>query len=136
MKRITAYEDVVTWVRYVCRNNNIKSSHYLNSTFPIDANDLSVSSTKTKYIKLNTKTKKKFNNIRLLYKYTLKEKTFFFSFCFLVAPVKVYKKVVKFSFKQQKIFCVLVFSFMYLVLFDAMDRSYDMKKQHHEHSFT
>ena len=50
-----------------------------------------------------------------------KENTFFFSFCFLVAPTKVYKKVVKFSFKQQKIFWVLVFSFMYLVLVDAMD---------------
>ena len=55
--------------------------------------------------------------------YTLKEKTFFLSFCFLVAPVKVYKKVAKFSFKLQKIFWVLVFSFMFLVLVDAMDRS-------------
>ena len=53
-----------------------------------------------------------------------KRENFFFSFCFLVAPVKVYKKVVKFSFKRQKIFWVLVFSFMYLVLVDAMDRSY------------
>ena len=35
----------------------------------------------------------------------------------------MYKKVVKFSFKQQKIFWVLLFSFMYLVLVDAMDRS-------------
>ena len=35
----------------------------------------------------------------------------------------MYKKVVKFSFKPQKIFWVLVFSFMYLVLVDAMDRS-------------
>ena len=34
---------------------------------------------------------------------------------------KVYKKVVKFSFKRQKIFWVLVFGFMYLVLVDAMD---------------
>jgi hypothetical protein len=33
----------------------------------------------------------------------------------------VYEKVVKFSFKQQKIFWVLVFGFMYLVLVDAMD---------------
>ena len=37
--------------------------------------------------------------------------------------VKVYKKVVKFSFKHQKIFWVLVFSFMYLVSVDPMDRS-------------
>ena len=56
-----------------------------------------------------------------------KRENFFFSFCFLVAPVKVYKKVVKFSFKQQKIFWVLVFSFMYLVLVDATDRSYHSK---------
>ena len=35
----------------------------------------------------------------------------------------MYKKVVKFSFKRQKIFWVLVFSFMYLLLVDAMDRS-------------
>ena len=35
----------------------------------------------------------------------------------------MYKKVVKFSFKRQKIFWVLVFSFMYLVLVDAMDKS-------------
>ena len=40
--------------------------------------------------------------------YTLKEKTFL-SLCF--------------SFTKQKIFWVLVFSFMYLVLVDAMDRS-------------
>ena len=55
-----------------------------------------------------------FNNIRLMY-----------TLCFLVAPVKlkVYKKVVKFSFKQQKIFWVLVFRSIYLVLVDAMDKS-------------
>jgi hypothetical protein len=35
----------------------------------------------------------------------------------------VYKKVVKFSFTQQKIIWVLVFSFMYLVSVDQMDRS-------------
>jgi hypothetical protein len=35
----------------------------------------------------------------------------------------VYKNVVKFSFTQQKIFWVLVFSFMYLVSVDPMDRS-------------
>ena len=55
-----------------------------------------------------------FNNIQLMY-----------TLCFLVASVKlkVYKKIVKFSFKQQKIFWVLVFSFIYLVLVDAMDKS-------------
>ena len=37
----------------------------------------------------------------------------------------MYKKVVKFSYKRQKIFWVLVFSFMYLVLVDAMDKSKD-----------
>ena len=35
----------------------------------------------------------------------------------------MYKKVVKFSFTQQKIFWVLVFSFLYLVSVDPMDRS-------------
>ena len=35
----------------------------------------------------------------------------------------MYKKVVKFSIKQQKIFSVFVFSFMYLVLVDAIDWS-------------
>ena len=35
----------------------------------------------------------------------------------------MYEKVVKHSFKQQKIFWVLVFSFMYLVLVNAMDKS-------------
>ena len=50
-----------------------------------------------------------------------------YTLCFLVAPVKlkVYKKVVKFSFKQQKIFWVLVFTSIYLVLVDAMDKSKD-----------
>ena len=33
------------------------------------------------------------------------------------------KKVVKFSFTKQKTFWVLVFSFMYLVSVDPMDRS-------------
>ena len=42
---------------------------------------------------------------------------------FRAAPVKVYKKVVKFSFTQQKKFWVLVFSFMYLVSVDPMDKS-------------
>ena len=35
----------------------------------------------------------------------------------------MYKKVVKFSFTQQKIFRVLVFSFIHLVSIDPMDRS-------------
>jgi len=39
----------------------------------------------------------------------------------------VYKKVVKFSFQQQKIFGVLVFSLMYLVSVDPMDRSNILK---------
>ena len=83
---------------------------------------------KPKNIKLNTKTQFFFNNIQLLC--TLKN--FFFSFCFLVAPVKVYKKVVKFSFKRQKIFWVLVFSFIYLVLVDAMDRSFILENLYFE----
>ena len=39
----------------------------------------------------------------------------------------MYKKVVKFSFKQQKIIWVLVFSFIYLVLVDAKERSLILK---------
>ena len=35
----------------------------------------------------------------------------------------MYKKVVKFSFTKQKIFWVLVLSFMYLVSVDPMNRS-------------
>ena len=53
-----------------------------------------------------------------------------YTLCFLVASVKlkVYKKVIKFSFKQQKIFWVLVFSFIYLILVDATDKSKIHKK--------
>ena len=49
-----------------------------------------------------------------------------YTLCFLVASVKlkVYKKVIKFSFKQQKIIWVLVFSSIYLVLVDAKERSH------------
>ena len=39
----------------------------------------------------------------------------------MLFSIKVYKKVIKFSFKRQKKIWVLVFSFMYLVLVDAMD---------------
>ena len=39
----------------------------------------------------------------------------------------MYKKVVKFSFKQQKIIWVLVFSSIYLVLVDAKERSFGSK---------
>ena len=79
-----------------------------------------MASTKTKYINPNTKTQ---NIFLITFDFCIhfKEKTFYFSFCFHVAPIKVYKKVVKFSFKRQKIFWVLVFGFMYLVLVDAMD---------------
>ena len=59
--------------------------------------------------------------------YTLSRENFFFSFCFLVPPVKVYKKVVKFSFTRQKTIWVLEFSLMYLVSVDPMDRSIDVK---------
>ena len=89
----------------------------------MSTNDLSIGSTETKYIKLNTKTQNIFccvNENLTAFLYTL---TTFFSFCFLVPPVKVYKKVIKFSFTKQKIFWVLVFSFMYLVSVDPMDRS-------------
>ena len=52
---------------------------FVKLSYELDINDLSIGSTETKYIKLNTKAH------------------------FLVPPVKVYKKVVKFSFKQKKI---------------------------------
>ena len=91
--------------------------------------DQSIASTKTKYIKLNTKTQIFFLTT-FDFCIHFKRENFFFSFCFLVAPVKVYKKVVKFSFKRQKIFWVLVFSFMYLVLVDAMDRSKETIRQY------
>ena len=71
------------------------------------------------YIKLNTKTQI-FSLISFDFVIHFKKKTFF-SFCFLVAPIKVYKKVIKFSFKRQKKIWVLVFGFMYLVLVDVMD---------------
>ena len=82
--------------------------------------DQSITSTKTKCIKLNTKTQ--IFLMTLDFCIHFESKNFFFSFGFLVAPVKVYKKVVKISFRRQKIFWVLVFSFMYLVLVDAMDK--------------
>ena len=59
-------------------------------------------------------------------------------FCILLfscPPVKVYKKVVKFSFTKQKIFWVLVFSFMYLVSVDPMDRSVVTKYFFNSHKF-
>ena len=40
---------------------------YANLPFILESNDQSIASTKTKYIKLNTKTQFFFNNIRLLY---------------------------------------------------------------------
>ena len=51
---------------------------------------------------------------------------FSISFCFLVPPplFKVYKKVVKFSFTQQKIFWVLVFSIRIWYLAYPTDRSF------------
>ena len=42
---------------------------------------------------------------------------------FCCFPCQCIKKVVKFSFTKQKIFWVLVFSFMYLVSEDPIDRS-------------
>ena len=84
--------------------------------------DLSIGFTETKYIELNTKTQ--FFFITFDFCTHFKKENFFFSFCFLVSPVKVYKKVVKFSFTYKtKNIWVLVFSFMYLVSVDPMDRS-------------
>ena len=53
-------------------------------------------------MKLNTKTQIFFQYHSTLKYVHFKKKTFFLSFCFLVAPTKVYKKVIKFSFKRQK----------------------------------
>ena len=53
-------------------------------------------------MKLNTKTQIFFQYRSTLKYVHFKKKTFFLSFCFLVAPTKVYKKVIKFSFKRQK----------------------------------
>ena len=105
--------------------------------------DLSIGSTETKYIKPNTKTQNIFccvNENFMTFFYTLTggdkktEEDFFFLLCFLVLPVKVCKKVVKFSFTQQKIFWVLVFSFMYLVSVDPMDRSLVCLNESSRHS--
>ena len=81
--------------------------------------DLSIALTKTKYIKLSTKTQSIFGRLNenlTTFLYTLtgasrkqKEKK--------VSSFKVYRKV---ECYQKKIW-VLVLSFMYLVLVDAMD---------------
>ena len=84
-------------------------------------NDLSFTSTKTKHVKLNTKTQ--FFLITLDFCIHFERENFFSPFVVFSPLSKCIKKVVKFSFKRQKIFWVLVFSFMYLVLVDAMDRS-------------
>jgi hypothetical protein len=62
--------------------------------------DQSIASTKTKYIKLNTRTP--IFLITFNFCIHFKRENFFFSFFFLVAPVKVYKKVVTFSIKTTK----------------------------------
>ena len=82
-------------------------------------NDQSIASTKTKYIKLNTKTQNIFcrlNENLMTFLYTLtgttrkqKEKKVF--------SFKVYTKVECYFLKNW----VLAFSIMYLVLVDAMD---------------
>ena len=80
-------------------------------------------------LKPKTKTKNQIFFSTLLY--TLKKKTFFSPSVFLSPLFKaMYKKVVKFSFTKQKIFWVLVFSFMYLVSIDPMDRLLKMKSSY------
>ena len=82
-------------------------------------NDLSIASTKTKYIKLNTKSQNIFSR--------LNENLTTFLYTLIVATRKQKEKK-KFSLLKciqksnviKKIW-VLVFSFMYLVLVDAMD---------------
>ena len=94
-----------------------------------DSFDLSIGSTETKYIKLNTKTQNIFccvNENLTSFLYTLtggtrklkeKKKVFFF---------KVYTKV---ECDYKKIIWVLLFSFMYLVSVDPMDRSFSSLSQ-------
>ena len=84
--------------------------------------DLSIGSTETKFTKLNTKTQNIFcclNEHLTTLLYTLKKKTSVSS----LPLFKVYKKVVKFSFTQQKIFWVLVFSIRIWYLAYPTDRS-------------
>ena len=69
--------------------------------------DLSVASTKTKYIKLNTKTQNIFccfNENLTTFLYTLKEKTFFSPFVFLSPLSKCTKKSSNFHLKDKKYF--------------------------------
>ena len=74
------------------------------------SNDLSIASTKTKYIKLNTKTQNIF--CRLNESLT--------TFLYNLTGATLLKCIQKSNVIKQK-FWVLVFSFMYLVLVDAMD---------------
>ena len=79
---------------------------FAQSAHGFDIYDLSIGSTKTKSIKLNTKTQFFFI---IAFDFCIHfKKENFFSFGFFVPPVKVHKKVVKFSFTQQKIIWVLV----------------------------
>ena len=90
------------------------------SKFAFVTNDQSIASTKTKYIKLNTKTQ--FLKITFNFCIHFKKENFFSPSVFLSPLSKCIKK--SFSFKQQQQIWVLVFSFMYLVLVDPMDWSY------------
>ena len=56
------------------------------------------------------------------------KENFFFPSVFLLPRFKVYKKVIKFSFKQQRIFWVLVSSIRIWYLAYPMDRSKDFKR--------
>jgi len=98
------------------------------SIFLFKTTDLSIASTKTKYIKLNTKTQNIFcrlNENLTTFLYTLtgatrkqKEKKKF----------SLLKCIQKSNVIKRKIW-VLVFSFMYLVLVDVMDRSKRKEKK-------
>ena len=71
---------------------------------------------------LNTKAQIFFNNIRLFY--TLSKRKLFSPSVLLSPLFKVYKKVIKFSFTQQKIFCVLLFIICIWYLVCPTDRSF------------
>ena len=63
----------------------------------------------------------------MIFAYTLKKKTSFSPTVFLAPMSMCIKKLSNLiSFKQQKIFWVLVFSFLYLVSVDPTDRSFQI----------
>ena len=105
------------WPPSYCLPSTICHCHAVNTSDSLKVlwtSDQSIGSNKTKYIKLNTKTQNifcRFNENLTTFLYTLTGAT-------------KNKSVYKSRMLLKKIW-VLVFSFMYLVLVDAMDWSYN-----------